>query len=186
MTLDLPQVGEILSGFSAAVFRLELRDTYTSASDGGDVARYLAGQPSPDPARKAPLLARLRAERAEGRRRQRVHVVRSPLSPYLCYECEWGYAPNAEAGEDIRILDLAERPLPPALQGFDHDFWLVDGETVIRMHYDGDGRFAGAEILAPAELPLYLAARDAALAAAEPFPSYWNRHPQFHRANQAA
>lgn len=184
MMLDLPQLSDLINAFSATAFRLETLDTYTSGSDGGDVARYLAGQPAPDPARKGPWLARLRAERAEGRLRQCVHVLRSPLSPYLRYECEWGYGPNSQAGQDIRILDLAERPCPESLAGIDHDFWLIDGETVIRMHYDGDGRFTGAEVLPPAELPRYLAARDAALAAAEPYPAYWDRHPQFHQVNQ--
>lgn len=186
MTLDLPQLGNLLSGFSSDVFRLETLDKYTSDSDGGDVARYLAGEPAPDISRKGPYLTRLRSERIEGRLRRRVHVVRSPLSPYLRYECEWGYGPNAEAGEDIRILDLAERPLPSSLVGIEHDFWLMDSQTVIRLFYDGDGRFSRAEVLAPDELPRYLAARDSALAAAEPFPDWWRRHPQFHQVNQAA
>jgi hypothetical protein len=184
MMIDLPQLSELVNGFSATAFRLETLDAYAAGSDGGDVARYLAGEPAPDPARKEPWLTRLRTERAEGRLRQCVHVLLSPLSPYLRYEMEWGYVPNSEAGQDIRILDLAERPYPDALAGIDHDFWLIDSETVARMTYDDDGRFVEAEILPPGELPRYLAARDAALAAAEPFPSYWDRHPQFHRTNQ--
>jgi hypothetical protein len=184
MMIDLPQLSELVNGFSATAFRLETLDAYAAGSDGGDVARYLAGEPAPDPARKGAWLARLRAERAEGRLRQCVHVLLSPLSPYLRYECEWGYVPNSEAGQDIRILDLAERPYPGALAGIDHDFWLIDSEAVARMVYDDEGRFAEAEILPPAELPRYLAARDAALAAAEPFASYWQRHPQFHRVNR--
>jgi hypothetical protein len=51
-------------------------------------------------------------------------VLRTPLGPYLRYECEWGYAYNVQVGKDIRILDLAETPEPPGL--VDHDFWLVD------------------------------------------------------------
>jgi hypothetical protein len=66
--LDLPQLAERLSGFATA-FRLETLDTYTSAGDGGDVARYLAGEPAPDPERKDRWLSVLRAERAEGRTR---------------------------------------------------------------------------------------------------------------------
>jgi hypothetical protein len=186
MTLDLSQLSDLINRYSATAFRLETLDAYTSGSDGGDVARYLAGKSDPDPARKGPWLNRLRSERAGGRLRQRVHVLRSPLAEYLRYECEWGYVPNSQAGEDIRILDLAERGLPTALADIDHDFWLIDGQTSIRMYYDGDGRFERAEILAPAELPRYLAARDAALAAAEPFSAWWGRHPQFHQVNQAA
>ena len=186
MMIDLPQLSDLINGYSETAFRLETLEAYASASDGADVARYLAGDSAPDPARKGAWLDRLRSERAEGRLRQRVHVLCSPLTGYLRYECEWGYAPNSQAGEDIRILDLAERPLPPPLVGIDHDFWLIDGQTVIRMHYDGDGRFDGAEVLPSADLPRYQAARDAALAGAELFPAYWERHPQFHQVNQAA
>jgi hypothetical protein len=102
------------------------------------------------------------------------------LTDYLRYEAEWGYLPNSEAGEDIRILDLAERPRPDGLA--DHDFWLIDDQLVIRMHYDDRGRFAGAEVLGADMLPRYRAARDAAVQAAEPFASYWARHPEYHRA----
>jgi hypothetical protein len=54
-------------------------------------------------------------------------VLTSPLSEYLRYECEWGYLPNAAAGEDIRILDLAEKPRPDGL--ISEDFWLMDNEA---------------------------------------------------------
>lgn len=184
MILDLPQLAEHLSGFATA-FRLETLDTYTSASDGGDVARYLAGEPAPDPERKERWLSQLRAERAQGRIRQRVHVLASPIGPYLRYECEWGYAPNVEAGEDVRILDLAERPRPPALD-VDHDFWLINDQHAYRMHYDASGRFTAAEVAGPGDLPRYLAARDAALAAAEPFTGWWQRHPEYYQANNRA
>lgn len=185
MTIDLSQLSARINSYSVSVFRLETLDFYASASDGGDVARYLAGDAEPDPARKEPWLDRLRAEHAQGRRRQRVHVLRSPVTPYLRYECEWGYLPNSAAGEDIGILDLAERPLPPTLEGIG-DFWLIDDATPVLMTYGPDGRFAQADVLPDSELPRYLAARDAAIAAAEPFTGWWQRHPGYHQANQAA
>lgn len=63
----------------------------------------------------------------------------------------------------------------------DHDFWLLDDEVPIRMHYADDLQFVGATI----EMGLidtYRAARDSALAAAEPFALWWARHPQLRRA----
>jgi hypothetical protein len=184
--LDAAQLGAFIrSHFKDRAFRLELLDAYDVGSDGGDVARYLRGENEPDPARKEPWLTRLRAERAEGKLRQRVHVLSGPLSGYLRYECEWGYLPNVAAGEDVRILDLTERALPAALD-VDHDFWLLDDQRAIRMHYDKVGRFLRAEVLPATKVAHYRAARDAALEAAEPFTSYWRRHPEYHRANQAA
>jgi hypothetical protein len=183
--LDVPQLTAFIAErFTKLAFRLETLDAYDVGSDGEDVARYLRGERSPDPERKEPWLAQLRAEKEQGKLRQRVHVLRGPLSGYLRYECEWGYLPNEAAGEDIWILDLAERPRPAGLD-IDYDFWLIDDE-VVRMHYDLDGRFTGAEVLDPRELPRHRAARDAALASAEPFSSYWRRHPEYHQVNQAA
>ena len=183
--LDAPRLGELIrSRFNRHAGRVELLDAYDVGSDGGDVARYLRGEPAPDPERKGAWLARLRAERVAGKLRQVVHVVRAPLSPYLRYEFEWGYLPNVAAGQDVRILDLAERPQPSL--DIDRDFWLLDGELAVRMHYDQDGRFVGAEVMPPSELPRYQAAWEAVLEAAEPFTSYWRRHPEYHRVNQAA
>jgi hypothetical protein len=184
--LDAPQLGELIrSTFTRDAFRLETLDAYDVGDDGQDVARYLRGEPEPDPERKGAWLARLRAERIVGKVRQRVHVLSGPLSDYLRYECEWGYLPNVAAGEDVRILDLAEQARAASL-AVDHDFWLLDDQVIVRMHYDPRHRFVGADVLAGSELSRYRAARDAALNAAEPFTSYWERHPEYHRANRPA
>jgi hypothetical protein len=186
--LDTAGLGQLIRARKRQAFRLQTLDAYDVGSDGGDVARYLSGERDPDPRRKEQWLARLRAEQDQGKTRLVVHVVHGPLSPYLRYACEWGYRLNVAAAPavmDVRILDLAERPRPAGLD-VDHDFWLLDDQVLIRMHYDPEGRFLGAELLEAAELPRYRAARDAALGAAEVFGTYWRRHPQYHRANQAA
>src|SRR6266536_4703972 len=122
-----------------SVFRLETRDRYTVDSDAGNVARYLAGEPAPSMDVKGPWLQRLERERMEGKRRTRVHVLHSPLSDYLRYECEWGYVYTAAAGEEIHILDLAEVPRPADI--VDEDFLLLDDAHVVVVHYDEDDRF---------------------------------------------
>lgn len=174
------RVDAIFEGFQHSAFRLETLDHYHVGSDGGDVARYLAGEPDPDPDRKGRWLEQLRAEREAGKLRHRVHIVRTPLSDYLRYECEWGYLPNAAAGERIHILDLSERELPADVEMLE-DFWLMDDEVVLRMHYDESGAYLGAS-LAEDVVP-YRRTRDAALAAATDFTEWWNEHPQYWRAN---
>lgn len=166
------------------VFRLECLDQYQVESDGGDYARYLAGEPGPDMTRMGPWLDRLRDETERGLRRRRVHILRSPIGDYLRFECEWAYALNAQAGEEIRILDLAERPLPPALTL--EDFWVIDGQSVALMHYTGDGEFLGASLVPELERSQQLAAQEAAWATAEPFESWWARHREYHRDGKAA
>ncbi|MEE2039072.1 hypothetical protein Q8791_17810 [Nocardiopsis sp. CT-R113] len=163
-----------------SAFRLETLDHYDVASDGGDFQRFVAGEPEPDWERKNPWLETLRAAKEAGVREYRVRVLRTPLSDYLRYSCEWGYALNGEAGEEIHVLDLAERKLPAEV--VDHDFWLLDDKYPLRMHYSPKGEFIGGELVD--SLELYQKARDAALASAEPFAPWWARHPEEWRANR--
>jgi len=170
--------------FTAEAFRLETLQTYEVASDGSDYRRYLDGAPTWTPERKGPWLDRLADEHARGLRRRRVRIVTRPVTPYTRYECEWGYAPNATAGEDIRILDLAERDVPAAAMPLTgHDWWLLTDHTgtphVRDMHYGADGSFVGAS--EPGRAVHYVSARDALWAAAEPFAPWWERHRELHR-----
>lgn len=181
--LDEKGLGEFLGAAQHSIFRLETLASYAVGSDGGDFARYLRGEPGPDMERKRTWHKVLQADRDRGVRNYRVHVVRSPISPYCRYEMEWGYAYNTPF-EDISILDLAEVDRPADLA--DHDFFLVDGRTAVRMHYDDDGRYLGAEVLSAADGPRYREAREAAWAAAVPFARYWAAHPQYRRGGREA
>jgi len=175
--LSIDELGEYIdSRLTRSAFRLELLDRYLVDSDGADLARYLAGKSQPTAGGKRPWLDRLRREHASGILNHRVHVLRTPLSDYLRYECEWAYAFNAAAGEDIRIIDLAEQVAPDGLGA--HDFWLIDDQYAIRMCYDDDGRYVGAEPVDAIELPHYRRVRDTAVAAGEPFTAWWSRHPE--------
>jgi hypothetical protein len=170
--------------FGRTAFRLEVRDDYAVASDGGDLARYLAGDEAPDATRKNAWLDELRADTAAGKRWQWVHVVRRPLSNYLRYACEWGYAINVGAGAEVRILDVTGRAWPEQVPG--EDFWLLDESAVLRMQYDDGGRFLGADPAGGDEVGGYRRARDIAWRAAEPFAGWWAAHPECHRAAPVA
>jgi hypothetical protein len=176
--LNEAELGTLLDQAQRELFRLEVLDAYDVATDGGDFARYVAGERGPDPARKGPWLQRLREDAARGLHNSRVHVVRSPLNDYLRYEMEWGYLPNSEAGEDIRILDLAETSAPRLP---DHDFWLMDRNTAVIMRYDDAGRFLGAHVAPRRRLWSYQRAAEMAWDAAVPFGHYWAAHPGYQR-----
>src|SRR6266508_4138307 len=93
MLLDLAAIDEFIEErLTRTAFRLEVLDRYTVDSDQQNVERYLAGDPAPSWADGDEWMEQLTRERAEGKRRYRVHVLESPLSDYLRYECEWGYA----------------------------------------------------------------------------------------------
>lgn len=182
LVMDEAALGTALRGARHDLFRLEVLDYYDPDRD--DYQRYVSGEPGPDMARVGPWLDRLRAERARGLCRRRVHIVRSPIGDYLRYECEWAYAHNVQAGEEVRILDLAERE---ALASGLPDFWLVDGQTMLIMRYDPQGRFAGAtEYRAGPLTAMAIAASSALWDASEPFQAWWGRHHEYRRSRQAA
>ena len=56
----------------------------------------------------------------------------------------WGYDYNVKAGEDIRILDVTDWPCPELP---DHDFWLFDDSTVVKLLYRPDGTQIGRELV---------------------------------------
>jgi hypothetical protein len=168
--------------FHRTARRVEVRDSYDVAAERGQLDRYLAGEPGPDPNRSTPWLNELRRDTAAGKRWMWVHVVRSPLSDYMRMALEWGYPANVRAGAKVRILDLAERPRPALV---DEDFWLLDDDAVLVMHYGKRGQFLGAEPAPAAKLSRYRAAWDGAWEAAEPLSRYWQAHPQYHRGRAA-
>jgi hypothetical protein len=185
--LDLPQLGQLIAErHTTDLFRLETLPAYRAASDEEDYQRYLAGEDAPNAAAKQPWLDRLRTDTAAGRRWRRVHVLQPPLSDYLRYECEWGYAYNSAHGEDVRILELNDTTMRAVTAV--GDFFVIDGHHVICSTYDSAGTFIGADLVAPgtADPVPYLALAEVIWVTATPFPSWWRAHPEYHRNPHAA
>jgi hypothetical protein len=185
--LDLVQLGQLIADrHTTDLFRLETLTVYRAASDEEDYQRYLAGEDAPNAAAKQPWLDRLRADTAAGRRWRRVHALQPPLSDYLRYECEWGYAYNSAHGEDVRILELDDTAMRAVVAI--GDFFVIDARQVIRSTYDGTGTFTGADLATPgtADSALYLALAEVIWATATPFPDWWRAHPEYHRNPHAA
>lgn len=174
MQADPAALGEFIDAAQRSLFRLETLEHYDVSSDGGDFQRWQRGEPGPDAERKAAWHKVLQADLDRGVRTSRVHVVRSPLSDYLRYEFEWGYAHNL-AYETIGVLDLAEQPLPRELEGVG-DFWLIDGERVAVMRYDAAGRYLGFDAASEHEAARYAAAQRVAIRSAVSFQSYRATH----------
>jgi hypothetical protein len=179
--LDVAELGQHLAGFRHELFRMETLPAYAVSSEGDDYHRWLAGETEPTWERKNRWLATLRAERAAGKISHRVRVLSAQLTEYEKYSCEWGYALNSAAGEDIRVLHRGEHSIPDGVIT-DRDFWIVDDHEVVAMHYDEDGHFEGAEVLPEDALDGHRDTRDRTWAAAEPFGEWWARHPELHRS----
>jgi hypothetical protein len=146
--------------------------------DAPGFAAWQRGDRQPDWAAKQPWLDQVRRDSDAGMTRRRVRVVRGPLTEYERYECQWGYIPLVEHGEDIRVLDLGDSPFPLADVG---DFSVFDDVHVVRMDYDPAGVFRGAWAAAEQDVPFYAALRDLLWHVAEPFAAWWARHPEHHR-----
>lgn len=169
----------LFAGAGSSVFRLETLPIYNPVSGASDLDAYLTGAACPKVNGPTPYMRRVADQKRRGVRCFRVHVVHSPLTDYLRYEMEWGYAFNSRAGEEVFILDTAERRRPDGL--VDEDFWLFDDTHVVRMHYREDGEFLGKELLEDPDLEHYRAQRDLSMQQAVPFNEYWRAHPQYHR-----
>ncbi|MBV8994165.1 MAG: hypothetical protein JO287_10810 [Pseudonocardiales bacterium] len=165
--------------------RLETRTGYAVTTDGDDYHRYLRGEDVPNADAKAPWLARLAKDTASGHIWRKVHLVCGPLTDYQRYEFEWGFAYNVTAGEQIRILEVTD-PNEAELIAALGDFSVLDGKHVLRNHYDTADQFLGGEVIYASEAAALSLLIGRLWDAAEPFESWWNRHPQYHRAHSAA
>jgi hypothetical protein len=163
------------------LFRMEARREYAVGVESDRLRAYLAGEPYDPSAEPAGWYSYIRGKVNAGVAFRKVRVVRTPLSLYERWECEWSYPATERCGQRTFILDLAEAPEPLELPGY--DWWMFDERVVLRMHYDDAGGFVGAERLDQATVGAHVGYRDAALAVAVPFPAWWAAHPQDWRDN---
>ena len=186
--MDATELREFIrQHFTRTAFRLETLQQYDPTAP--DYRRYLDGEPGPN---KQAWVDRLRSERDRGLYRHRVRIVTHPVTEYTRYECEWGYAPNVAAGEDVRIYDIGSG----VWRGVEHDvalgdWWLVtdrDGEMHgVLMKYADDGRFLSAEeVTSSWQLKVLAQTRDEMWADAEPFTEWWASHQELHRDQRRA
>lgn len=179
MLMGLPTLGDFIESHAInpgdSVFRMECLPEYAVTSDGDDYHRWLAGAAEPTWERKQPWLDVLTEDRAKGIEHRRVRRFGRTLTDYELYSCQWGYAFNHSAGEEIRVLRDGEHQVPELL---DTEYWIINGGIVVPVLYDSAGGFVGAAILGPERVDEFLADRDAAWHAAEPFDEWWSRHPE--------
>ncbi|MGH3800380.1 MAG: DUF6879 family protein [Pseudonocardiaceae bacterium] len=167
------------------LLRVQTLTHYEVASDDEDYHRYLDGAVAPTATGKQEWLDRLRTDTIAGRLRRNVHIVHTPLTPYLGYQFEWCYLPNTAAGQDIRVLDAAEVPAVAALLRVG-DLAIVEGQRVAQLRYGPNGEYQGAVATGADATVGYVALAQVAWELATPFTAWWAAHPQYHRDNSAA
>jgi hypothetical protein len=170
--IDEKRLADYFTNFKATAFRLETLPVYRVPAEEEYFSRFLSGGDFPEDWKDNPWV---RGIVQSGRSMQRVHVVTPPLSDYLKFQLSWGYPGNVVDGEDVRILDTSQVELPDLP---DHDYWLFDESTVLRMNYADDGTFLGAEHLTDGSVAEYLAYRDRAVGVSVPYAEYWSGQRQ--------
>ena len=192
----LPELGRLdiadFSGWLAEhrqapgdMIRVQTLDSYAVPSDDADFAGYLNGAPAPASPYREPFFEQLRDERARGMAWRNLTVVNGPLTDYQQYGFEWVCPYSAEAGQDIRVLDLAEHPAAAVLR-VTGDFWVVESKHVALVRYSPDGRHLGEVAVEDSGAHGYVAAAELAWQLATPFTSWWAEHPEYRRPSRAA
>ncbi|MGH3511670.1 MAG: DUF6879 family protein [Pseudonocardiaceae bacterium] len=145
-----------------------------------------AGQDPPPHPGKREWMALVAAATGDGRTMQRVHVVIEPLTAYLRFELAWSYAHSVAAGEDVRIIPLAEgESWPPGVAL--RDFWLFDDTELFDMRYDTDGTWVGVVHLTdPDATVVACQQRAAALSLGQPWAAYVSERPELTQRVPAA
>ncbi|MET8344103.1 DUF6879 family protein [Streptomyces microflavus] len=130
-------------GFQREAWRLETLPQYLMPQEAEEFEAFRDGA-RVDPATVSnEYTDRLRRQVTQGKSQGRVHVVTRPLSDYLRFEFHHYYKAHSLAGEEIRILDVTNRPNP---LGKAQDFWLFDSAEVVLMNYHSDGRQISREV----------------------------------------
>jgi hypothetical protein len=171
--LNDPAFARLFTDITSSWFRLETLQRYDVAYEREPLAAFLRGEPLDTT--PGPWQATLRAHVAAGRQLARVHVLEEPLSDYIRYELA-AYVPNADAGEDVRVIAVARGEWPEGIPR--HDYWLFDDERLWLMDYDADGGFQAARrIDDPDAIAQHRRWRDAALARSIPLAAYAAHQP---------
>lgn len=179
--LDLSRLTELVEGTDHDAFRIETLPAYATPITSAEYRRWLDGEVEPNWEARKPWLDTLTRWVREGRQRRRVRVIHDPISTYERYACDWSYPSSVEAGELVRVLDLAEQEPPEKLLSAPEDWSLLDDRKVVKMHYGSDSQFQGAQVVGADRLELYRSAAAAVWEAAVPFGQWWASHPQHHR-----
>lgn len=167
MLLDPETFRKRLRGFERDAWRWECQQVYNFPAELEQVARYMAGESKPD-GYNDQWLGNVRGIVDSGRSIGRVRAVRRPLTDYVRCQLDWVIPDSVQAGEDIRILEVAEDdPDAPS-----EDFWLFDGALVVRLNFSEDGSLLNIEELEESDVRRYVKWMGAALTRAVPFDEY--------------
>ncbi|MEV6803986.1 DUF6879 family protein [Streptomyces sp. NPDC051132] len=172
-TIGLDEFSGLFSKFEHTAWRLETRGRYASDEASDRWEQFIeTGSVTEDWSEGTPVSAfrtMIRAQRAEGKRIERVRIVDQPPTTgqrYLLEGARW----NIESGEDIRNMWRADadRLRLPA-----EDFWLFDSRLIALLRFDEDDQLTHVDLITePAEVVRCCMLRDAAWHHAVPWKQF--------------
>lgn len=152
-----------LVNFRYSLFRLETLQAYSGSSEDEAFTEWRSSGTVPLTRELSQWCERIRRRVKHGARIQRVHVAIEPPTDYMRFELA-SYAPNVEAGEDVRVIPVRDGAWPADVPS-STDYWLIDSRQLWEMRYAPDGEWLGAELVVdPQRIVDACAVRDAALA----------------------
>lgn len=169
MLLDGDEWRRRFTEIKQEAWRLETLPQYLVPQEADEFAAFRKGRPL-SPHSASSYTERVSRQRAEGKHNGRVHIVTQPLSDYLRFEFSRYYEPHVQAGDDIRILDVTDRPNPLEEA---RDFWMFDRTEVVLMNYEPDGTQVNREVF-EGDVSPFLEYQRIALAESVPFEEYVN------------
>jgi hypothetical protein len=128
------QFQQLTASVRRSAVHLETRDAYGTQTELPHMARWAAGEPD-DLDWLQGWCSKVREHVAHGRTVRRAKIVSEPLSDYQ----RWAYTliqPMVDAGEDIRWVP---RRLVSSIAIPGNDFYVLDDELVVFLHYAGSG-----------------------------------------------
>ncbi|MEO3853747.1 DUF6879 family protein [Acrocarpospora sp. B8E8] len=134
MSITDQEFAALLDAIESSAVHLEMRDAYGTETELPHMAKWAAREPD-DLEWLEGWCSTLRQHAKAGRSVRRARIVSEPLSDYQRWSHSIAY-PMVDAGEDIRWVPrrlVSSVPLPG------NDFYLLDGERVIFLHYSGNG-----------------------------------------------
>lgn len=132
--ISLDEFRRLLNDFKRSAIHLETRDAYGTETELPHMAKWAAGE-SDDLEWIQGWCSNVRSHVDAGATIRRAKIVSEPLSDYQ----RWAFTlmpPIADAGEDIR---WTPRRLVSSIAIPGNDYYLLDDELVIFMHFSGNG-----------------------------------------------
>ncbi|MGK5546010.1 DUF6879 family protein [Streptomyces sp. URMC 127] len=169
--IDFDEFDAMFETFEHTAWRLETRRAYRSDEETETYQRFVQGRDAGYDLGD-PWCTSRREQVALGKRFERVRILDNPPTPGQLYLLD-GARRNAAVGEDIRNLwrSDADRLRLPA-----EDFWLFDSRVAALLHFDGEDRLTGVELITdPVKVVRYCQVRDAAWHHAVPHEEFAGR-----------